>query len=69
MVGRWTSFLVSFAAALLLIVLIDGWAVAFLPRVIEKVVILAAFLALAYVAISGLVGRGEGDPPARRSVD
>ena len=57
MAGRWTSILVSFAAALLLIVLIDGWAIAFLPRVIEKVVILAAFLALVYVALAGLKGR------------
>ena len=53
MVGRWTSILVSLAAALLLIVLIDGWAIAFLPRVIEKVVILAAFLLLVYVAVTG----------------
>ena len=60
MVGRWTSTLVSFAAALLLIVLIDGWAIAFLPRVIEKVVILAAFLVLAYVVIAGLMGRRRG---------
>jgi putative Ca2+/H+ antiporter (TMEM165/GDT1 family) len=56
-VDRWTSVLVSLAAALLLIVLIDGWAIAFLPRVIEKVVILAAFLVLAYVAIVGLMRR------------
>jgi uncharacterized membrane protein YhiD involved in acid resistance len=60
-VGRWTSFLVSFAAALLLIVLIDGWAIAFLPRVIEKVVILAAFLVLAYVVIVGLMDRRRGE--------
>jgi uncharacterized membrane protein YhiD involved in acid resistance len=59
-VGRWTSILVSFAAALLLIVLIDGWAIGFLPRAIEKVVILAAFLALVYVAIAGLLGRRRG---------
>ncbi len=57
MVGRWTSIFVSFAAALLLIVLIDGWAIAFLPRAIEKVVILAAFLMLVYVAIIGLLAR------------
>ena len=50
----------SFAAALLLIVLIDGWAIAFLPRAIEKVVILAAFLMLVYVAIVGLVARRRG---------
>ena len=61
MVGRWNSILVSFAAALLLIVLIDGWAIAFLPRVIEKVVILAAFLVLAYVAIAGLMRRRRGE--------
>jgi hypothetical protein len=60
-VGRWTSIFVSFAAALLLIVLIDGWAIAFLPRVIEKVVILAAFLVLAYVVIVGLMGRRRGE--------
>jgi hypothetical protein len=59
-VGRWTSFFVSFAAALLLIVLIDGWAIAFLPRVIEKIVILAAFLMLVYVAITALVARRRG---------
>ncbi len=52
MVGRGTSIYVSFAAALLLIVLIDGWAIAFLPRVIEKLVILGAFLMLAYVAFT-----------------
>jgi hypothetical protein len=59
-VGRWTSIFVSVAAALLLIVLIDGWAIGFLPRVIEKVVILAAFLMLVYVAIIGLVARRRG---------
>ncbi len=53
MVGRWTSTFVSLAAALLLIVLIDGWAIAFLPRVIEKIVILVAFLLLVYVAFTG----------------
>jgi hypothetical protein len=63
MVDRRLSIFVSFAAALLLIVLVDGWAVAFLPRAIEKVVILAAFLALVYVAIAGLMGRGRRDPP------
>ena len=66
MVDRWTSIFVSFAAALLLIVLIDGWAVAFLPRAIEKVVILAAFLMLVYVAITGLRGRTHRDPPPSR---
>ena len=61
MVGRWTSILVSVAGALLLVVLIDGWAIAFLPRVIEKVVILAAFVVLAYVVIAGLMGRRRGE--------
>ena len=50
----------SFAAALLLIVLIDGWAIAFLPRVIEKLVILGAFLMLAYVAITEWRARRRG---------
>ena len=58
-----TSILVSFAAALLLIVLIDDWAIAFLPRAIEKVVILAAFLVLVYVAIAGLMNRRRGGSP------
>ena len=61
MVDRRTSILLSFAAGLLLIVLIDGWAVAFLPRVIEKVVILAAFLTLVYMAITAaLMARRRG---------
>ena len=63
MVGRWTSILVSFAAALLLIVLIDGWAIAFLPRVIEKLVILGAFVMLVYVAITELRARRRGPEP------
>jgi hypothetical protein len=62
-VGRWTSIFVSFAAALLLIVLIDGWAIAFLPRVIEKIVILGAFLMLVYVAITELRTRRRGPRP------
>ena len=63
MVGRWTSIFVSFAAALLLIVLIDGWAIAFLPRVIEKLAILGAFLMLVYVAITELTARRRGARP------
>jgi hypothetical protein len=62
-VGRGTSVFVSFAAALLLIVLIDGWAIAFLPRVIEKLVILGAFLMLVYVAITELRARRGGPRP------
>jgi hypothetical protein len=57
--GRWTSLFIGFAAALLLIVLIDGWAIAFLPRVIEKIVILAAFILLVVVAVRELRGRDE----------
>ena len=59
MAGRWTSILVSLAAAMLLIVLIDGWAIAFLPRVIEKIVISAAFVVLVVVAVQELKGRGR----------
>jgi hypothetical protein len=55
--GRWTSILVSLAAAMLLIVLIDGWAIAFLPRVVEKIVISAAFVMLVVVAVQELKGR------------
>jgi putative Ca2+/H+ antiporter (TMEM165/GDT1 family) len=55
--GRWTSILVSLAAALLLIVLVDGWAIAFLPRVVEKIVISAAFIMLVVVAVQELKGR------------
>ena len=57
MAGRWTSILVSLAAAMLLIVLIDGWAIAFLPRVVEKIVISAAFIMLVVVAVQELKGR------------
>ena len=57
MAGRWTSILVSLAAAMLLIVLIDGWAIAFLPRVVEKIVISAAFVMLVVVAVQELKGR------------
>ena len=57
MAGRWTSILVSLAAAMLLIVLIDGWAIAFLPRVVEKLVISAAFIVLVVVAVQELKGR------------
>ena len=49
----------SLAAAMLLIVLIDGWAIAFLPRVIEKIVISAAFVVLVVVAVQELKGRGR----------
>jgi putative Ca2+/H+ antiporter (TMEM165/GDT1 family) len=55
--GRWTSILVSLAAAMLLIVLIDGWAIAFLPRVVEKIVISAAFIMLVVVAVQEVKGR------------
>jgi uncharacterized membrane protein YhiD involved in acid resistance len=55
--GRWTSILVSLAAAMLLIVLVDGWAIAFLPRVVEKIVISAAFIMLIVVAVQDLKGR------------
>jgi uncharacterized membrane protein YhiD involved in acid resistance len=55
--GRWTSILVSLAAAMLLIVLVDGWAIAFLPRVVEKIVISAAFVMLVVVAVQELKGR------------
>ena len=62
MAGRWTSIFVSVAAALLLIVLIDGWAIAFLPRLVEKIVILAAFILLVVVAVRELRGRGQPRP-------
>ena len=57
MAGRLASILVCVAAAMLLIVLVDGWAVAFLPRLIEKLVILAAFLVLVGLAVVALMGR------------
>ncbi len=57
MVGRWASILVCLAAALLLVVLVDGWAIGFLPRVLEKLVILAAFLVLVALAVVALMGR------------
>ncbi|MGZ5362417.1 MAG: hypothetical protein ACXWF3_12515 [Solirubrobacterales bacterium] len=57
MVGRWESILVCLAAALLLVVLVDGWAIGFLPRVLEKLVILAAFLVLVALAVVALMGR------------
>jgi uncharacterized membrane protein YhiD involved in acid resistance len=57
--GRWTSILVCIAAAMLLIVLIDGWAIAFLPRAIEKIVILGAFIVLVVVAFRELRDSGE----------
>ena len=44
-------------AAMLLIVLVDGWAIAFLPRVVEKIVISAAFVVLVVVAVQELKGR------------
>jgi hypothetical protein len=56
-VGRWESILVCLAAALLLVVLVDGWAIGFLPRVLEKLVILAAFLVLVALAVVALMGR------------
>jgi hypothetical protein len=56
-VGRWASICVCLAAALLLIVLIDGWAIGFLPRVLERLVILAAFLVLVALAVVALMGR------------
>ena len=56
-VGRWASILVCLAAALLLVVLVDGWAIGFLPRVLEKLVILAAFLVLVALAVVALMGR------------
>ena len=49
--------MVSLAAALLLIVLIDGWAIAFLPRLIEKLVLTAAFVILVVVVVRALKGR------------
>ena len=52
----------SVAAALLLIVLIDGWAIAFLPRLVEKIVILAAFILLVVVAVRDLRGRDQPRP-------
>jgi hypothetical protein len=58
--GRWTSIFFSLAAAMLLIVLIDGWAIGFLPRVVEKLVILAAFLILVGIGVQALRARGEG---------
>ena len=57
MAGRWSAILVCVAAALLLIVLVDGWAIAFLPRLVEKIVILAAFAVLVGVAVMALMGR------------
>lgn len=58
MASRWASILVCLAAALLLIVLIDGWAIAFLPRVIEKLVLTAAFVLLVALVVMALTGRG-----------
>jgi hypothetical protein len=58
--GRWTAVLVSLAAFVLLLVLIDGWAIAFLPRLLEKLLVLAAFLVLASLVILGLLGRDGG---------
>ena len=52
--------LVSLAAFVLLLVLIDGWAIAFLPRLLEKTLVLAAFLVLAALVILGLMGRDGG---------
>jgi hypothetical protein len=49
--SRSTAIFVCLAAGLLLLVLVDGWAVAFLPRVVEKLVVLGAFLVLVYVAV------------------
>ena len=60
MTGRWAAVLISFAAFLLLLVLVDGWAVAFLPRLIEKLVLSAAFLVLAGLVVVGLMGRDGG---------
>jgi hypothetical protein len=57
--GRWTSIFFCLAAALLLIVLIDGWAIGFLPRVVEKLFILAAFLVLVGIAVQAFRARGE----------
>lgn len=57
MVGRWESILVCLAAALLLVVLVDGWAIGFLPRVLEKLVILGAFIVLVALAVVALMGR------------
>ena len=57
MASRAASILVCLAAALLLIVLVDGWAIAFLPRLVEKLVILAAFLVLAGLAVVAVMGR------------
>ena len=65
MASRWASVLICLAAALLLIVLIDGWAIAFLPRLIEKLVLSAAFVVLVVLAVLALKGRdgnrGPGD--------
>ena len=60
MTGRWAAVLISFAAFLLLLVLVDGWAIAFLPRLIEKLVLSAAFLVLAGLVVVGLMGRDGG---------
>ena len=60
-VGPLESALISLATALLLIVLIDGWAIAFLPRVIEKLALTAAFVFLVVVVVRALKGRaGDG---------
>ena len=60
MAGRLPSILICITAALLLVVLIDGWAVGFLPRLVEKLVILAAFLIVAALVVVGLMGRDGG---------
>ena len=60
MASRWASILVCLAAALLLLVLIDGWAIAFLPRVIEKLVLTAAFVFLVALVVMALMGRDTG---------
>jgi hypothetical protein len=62
MASRWASVLICLAAALLLIVLIDGWAIAFLPRLIEKLVLSAAFVVLVVLAVLALTGRDDRGP-------
>ncbi len=63
MASRWASVLICLAAALLLIVLIDGWAIAFLPRLIEKLVLSAAFVVLVVLAVLALKGRDGNRGP------
>jgi hypothetical protein len=59
-VTRGASVLLCLVLALLLIVLVDGWAVNFLPRAVEKILLSVAFVFLFALVVAGLMGRGGG---------